>query len=77
MIPDDPEHDRVIDPEDCPPELERVLPLPDALPPRKAPIMPSFAKPTKATVIPCLRYRDGPADIEWLCLRVPATVLSF
>ena len=29
--------------------------------------MPSFAKPTKATVIPCLRYRDAPAAIEWLC----------
>ena len=29
--------------------------------------MPSFAKSTKATVIPCLRYRDAPAAIEWLC----------
>jgi uncharacterized glyoxalase superfamily protein PhnB len=29
--------------------------------------MPSFAKPTKSTVIPCLRYRDAPAAIEWLC----------
>lgn len=29
--------------------------------------MPSFAKLTKATVIPCLRYRDAPAAIEWLC----------
>jgi uncharacterized glyoxalase superfamily protein PhnB len=25
------------------------------------------AKDTKATVIPCLRYRDAPAAIEWLC----------
>jgi uncharacterized glyoxalase superfamily protein PhnB len=25
------------------------------------------AKNTKATVIPCLRYRDAPAAIEWLC----------
>lgn len=24
-------------------------------------------KLTKATVIPCLRYRDAPAAIEWLC----------
>ena len=29
--------------------------------------MPNFAKPTKATIIPCLRYRDAPAAIEWLC----------
>jgi uncharacterized glyoxalase superfamily protein PhnB len=29
--------------------------------------MPAFAKNTKATVIPCLRYRDAPAAIEWLC----------
>lgn len=29
--------------------------------------MPSFAKPTKATIIPVLRYRDAPAAIEWLC----------
>ena len=29
--------------------------------------MPSFAKDTKATVIPVLRYRDAPATIEWLC----------
>ena len=29
--------------------------------------MSSFAKPTKASVIPCLRYRDAPAAIEWLC----------
>jgi uncharacterized glyoxalase superfamily protein PhnB len=29
--------------------------------------MPSFAKSTKTTVIPCLRYRDAPAAIEWLC----------
>jgi uncharacterized glyoxalase superfamily protein PhnB len=24
-------------------------------------------KSTKATIIPCLRYRDAPAAIEWLC----------
>jgi uncharacterized glyoxalase superfamily protein PhnB len=29
--------------------------------------MTSLAKSTKATVIPCLRYRDAPAAIEWLC----------
>jgi uncharacterized glyoxalase superfamily protein PhnB len=29
--------------------------------------MPAFAKDTKATVIPVLRYRDAPAAIEWLC----------
>ena len=29
--------------------------------------MSTFAKNTKATVIPCLRYRDAPAAIEWLC----------
>jgi uncharacterized glyoxalase superfamily protein PhnB len=29
--------------------------------------MPSFAKSTRATVIPVLRYRDAPAAIEWLC----------
>jgi uncharacterized glyoxalase superfamily protein PhnB len=28
--------------------------------------MSSLAKNTKATVIPCLRYRDAPAAIEWL-----------
>ena len=30
--------------------------------------MSSFAKATKATIIPVLRYRDAPAAIEWLCL---------
>jgi uncharacterized glyoxalase superfamily protein PhnB len=30
-------------------------------------LMPSFAKNTRATVVPCLRYRDAPAAIEWLC----------
>ena len=25
------------------------------------------ARPTRATVIPCLRDRDAPAAIEWLC----------
>lgn len=29
--------------------------------------MPNVAKPPRATVIPCLRYRDAPAAIEWLC----------
>ena len=30
--------------------------------------MSGFAKTTKATIIPVLRYRDAPAAIEWLCL---------
>ena len=29
--------------------------------------MANVAKNTKATVIPCLRYRDAPTAIEWLC----------
>ena len=29
--------------------------------------MPSLAKNTTSTIIPCLRYRDAPAAIEWLC----------
>ena len=29
--------------------------------------MLKFAKNTRSTVIPCLRYRDAPAAIEWLC----------
>lgn len=29
--------------------------------------MPALAKNTRATVISCLRYRDAPAAIEWLC----------
>jgi uncharacterized glyoxalase superfamily protein PhnB len=29
--------------------------------------MPATPKNTKANVIPCLRYRDAPAAIEWLC----------
>ena len=29
--------------------------------------MPAIAKDTRTTVIPCLRYRDAPAAIEWLC----------
>src|SRR5688572_31720375 len=29
--------------------------------------MTNVAKQTRATVIPCLRYRDAPAAIEWLC----------
>jgi uncharacterized glyoxalase superfamily protein PhnB len=27
----------------------------------------TLAKNTRATVIPCLRYHDAPAAIEWLC----------
>lgn len=27
----------------------------------------TLAKNTRATVIPCLRYRDAPAAIDWLC----------
>ena len=27
----------------------------------------SLAASTPATIIPCLRYRDAPAAIEWLC----------
>ncbi len=29
--------------------------------------MPVIAKDTRATVIPCLRYRNAAAAIEWLC----------
>ena len=29
--------------------------------------MPELAKLTRSTIIPCLRYRDAPAAIEWLC----------
>lgn len=29
--------------------------------------MSTLAKHAKATVIPCLRYRNAPAAIEWLC----------
>lgn len=29
--------------------------------------MSTLAKTTKATVVPCLRYRNAPAAIEWLC----------
>jgi uncharacterized glyoxalase superfamily protein PhnB len=29
--------------------------------------MSTPAKTTRATVIPCLRYRDAPAAIAWLC----------
>ncbi|NVI84857.1 MULTISPECIES: VOC family protein [unclassified Janthinobacterium] len=29
--------------------------------------MTTTAKATAATTIPCLRYRDAPAAIEWLC----------
>jgi uncharacterized glyoxalase superfamily protein PhnB len=30
-------------------------------------LMSSLAKNTKSTVIPCMRYRNAPAAIEWLC----------
>ena len=29
--------------------------------------MSSIPKNTRATVVPCLRYRNAPAAIEWLC----------
>jgi uncharacterized glyoxalase superfamily protein PhnB len=29
--------------------------------------MNTLAQTTRATVIPCLRYRDAPAAIKWLC----------
>ena len=29
--------------------------------------MPNAAKNIGATIIPCLRYRDAPKAIEWLC----------
>ena len=29
--------------------------------------MSDLAKKTRATIIPCLRYRDAPAAIDWLC----------
>jgi len=29
--------------------------------------MSTAAKNTRATIIPCLRYRNAPAAIEWLC----------
>ena len=29
--------------------------------------MSTIPKHTRATVIPCMRYRDAPAAIEWLC----------
>jgi uncharacterized glyoxalase superfamily protein PhnB len=34
---------------------------------KKENMVSTLAKDTKATVIPCLRYRDAPAAIEWLC----------
>ncbi|XLZ72966.1 VOC family protein [Massilia sp. SR12] len=27
----------------------------------------TIPKATRATIVPCLRYRDAPAAIEWLC----------
>lgn len=29
--------------------------------------MSTFAKNTKATVVPCMRYSDAPKAIKWLC----------
>lgn len=29
--------------------------------------MASIPKNTRATIMPCMRYRDAPAAIEWLC----------
>ena len=29
--------------------------------------MSTLAKDTRTTMIPCLRYRDAPAAIDWLC----------
>ncbi|NRR31766.1 glyoxalase [Oxalobacteraceae bacterium] len=29
--------------------------------------MSTIPKETRTTVVPCLRYRDAPAAIEWLC----------
>ena len=29
--------------------------------------MSNLAKKTTATIVPCMRYRDAPAAIEWLC----------
>ncbi len=29
--------------------------------------MSSIPKDTRSTIIPCLRYRDAPAAIKWLC----------
>ena len=29
--------------------------------------MKPLPKNTRATIIPCLRYRNAPAAIEWLC----------
>ena len=34
---------------------------------RKENLTSSLSNNTKATVIPCLRYRDAQAAIEWLC----------
>jgi uncharacterized glyoxalase superfamily protein PhnB len=35
--------------------------------PREERTMATLAKKTRTTVIPCLRYRDAPAAIDWLC----------
>ncbi|WP_394777462.1 VOC family protein [Undibacterium sp.] len=29
--------------------------------------MSDIAKSTRSSIVPCLRYRDAPAAIEWLC----------
>jgi uncharacterized glyoxalase superfamily protein PhnB len=34
---------------------------------RKENPMSTVAKNTRVTIIPCLRYRNAPAAIEWLC----------
>lgn len=30
-------------------------------------VIPVIPKATRATIIPCMRYRDAPAAIDWLC----------
>ncbi|MGH9859018.1 MAG: VOC family protein, partial [Candidatus Acidiferrales bacterium] len=42
-------------------------PLPVRVQPAEENRAVSPAKETRATVIPCLRYQDAPAAIEWLC----------
>jgi uncharacterized glyoxalase superfamily protein PhnB len=38
-----------------------------ALPAARPTTFEPIPKQTRATIIPCLRYRDAPAAIEWLC----------
>jgi uncharacterized glyoxalase superfamily protein PhnB len=33
----------------------------------KGSLMATLAKNTRATIIPCLRYRNAPAAVDWLC----------